>query len=134
MKRYSVFVKFSNAMDRGAHGRDDEDIKVDNVICRTPTRNAQNLELVKQEIMDMVEKVDAEFVNETVSIDRLYQRDMIKRMPEIEQLEKKWNCKITFPNPEEASNNVTISGPEYQIPHAVDGLLVSRAIDSFLRN
>jgi len=123
MKRYSVFVKFSNAMDRGAHGRDDEDIKVDNVICRTPTRNAQNLELVKQEIMDMVEKVDAEFVNETVSIDRLYQRDMIKRMPEIEQLEKKWNCKITFPNPEEASNNVTISGPEYQIPHAVDGLL-----------
>ena len=132
MKRYSVFVKFSNAMDRGAHGRDDEDIKVDNVICRTPTRNAQNLELVKQEIMDMVEKVDAEFVNETVSIDRLYQRDMIKRMPEIEQLEKKWNCKITFPNPEEASNNVTISGPEYQIPHAVDGLLVSRAIDSFL--
>ncbi|KAE9968947.1 hypothetical protein BLS_005302 [Venturia inaequalis] len=123
MKRYSVFVKFSNAMDRGAHGRDDDDIKVDNVICRTPTRNAQNLELVKQEIMDMVEKVDAEFVNETVAIDRLYQRAMIARMPEIEQLEKKWNCKITFPNPEEASNTVTISGPEYQIPQAVDELL-----------
>lgn len=125
MKRYSVFVKFSNAMDRGAHGRDDDDIKVDNVICRTPTRNAQNLELVKQEIMDMVEKVDAEFVNETVAIDRLYQRAMIARMPEIEQLEKKWNCKITFPNPEEASNTVTISGPEYQIPQAVDELLVN---------
>ncbi|KAG8528478.1 uncharacterized protein KY384_007396 [Bacidia gigantensis] len=57
MKRYSVFVKFSNAMDRGAAGKEDDDIKIDNVICRTPARNAQALELVKQEIMDMVEKV-----------------------------------------------------------------------------
>lgn len=57
MKKYSVFVKFSNAMDRGGVGKEDDDIKVDNVICRTPARNAQSLDLVKQEIMDMVEKV-----------------------------------------------------------------------------
>lgn len=57
MKRYSVFVKFSNAMDRGGMGKDEEDVKVDNVICRTPARNAQSLDQVKQEIMDMVEKV-----------------------------------------------------------------------------
>ena len=57
MKRYSVFVKFSNAMDRGGVGKEEDDIKVDNVICRTPARNAQSLDQVKQEIMDMVEKV-----------------------------------------------------------------------------
>jgi hypothetical protein len=57
MKKYSVFVKFSNAMDRGGIGKEDDDVKVDNVICRTPARNAQSLDLVKQEIMDMVEKV-----------------------------------------------------------------------------
>lgn len=57
MKRYSVFIKFSNAMDRGGVGKEDDDIKIDNVICRTPARNAQSLDLVKQEIMDMVEKV-----------------------------------------------------------------------------
>ena len=57
MKKYSVFVKFSNAMDRGGIGKEDDDIKVDNVICRTPARNAQSLDMVKQEIMDMVEKV-----------------------------------------------------------------------------
>lgn len=57
MKKYSVFVKFSNAMDRGGLGKDEDDVKVDNVICRTPARNAQSLDLVKQEIMDMVEKV-----------------------------------------------------------------------------
>ncbi len=44
-------------MDRGGVGKEDDDIKVDNVICRTPARNAQSLDLVKQEIMDMVEKV-----------------------------------------------------------------------------
>lgn len=60
MKKYSVFVKFSNAMDRGGVGKEDDDIKVDNVICRTPARNAQSLDLVKQEIMDMVEKVVCE--------------------------------------------------------------------------
>lgn len=56
MKKYSVFVKFSNALDRGAMGRADEDIKMDNVICRTPARNAANLDKVKDEIMSMVEK------------------------------------------------------------------------------
>ena len=124
MKKYSVFVKFSNAMDRGGIGKDDDDIKVDNVICRTPARNADNLELVKQEIMDMVEKADAEFVSEPVPVDRLYHRELITRMPEIEALEKKWNCKITFPGTEQASDTITVSGPEYQVPQAVDEFLV----------
>ncbi|PGH18323.1 hypothetical protein AJ80_04501 [Polytolypa hystricis UAMH7299] len=123
MKKYSVFVKFSNAMDRGGVGKDDDDIKVDNVICRTPARNAQNLDLVKQEIMDMVEKADAEFVTEGVVINRLYHRELLARMSEIEELEKKWNCKVEFPSTETASDFVTISGPEYQVPQAVDAFL-----------
>lgn len=77
MKKHSVFVKFSNAMDRGEQdhnssvysnenvtkqqilggmGREDDDIKVDNVICRTPARNAQNLDAVKNEILEMVDR------------------------------------------------------------------------------
>ncbi|KAF5016801.1 hypothetical protein F66182_11396, partial [Fusarium sp. NRRL 66182] len=123
MKKYSVFVKFSNAMDRGGIGKEDDDVKVDNVICRTPARNAQSLDLVKQEIMDMVEKVDAEYVSETVLINRLYHRELLARIREIEELEKKWNCKIEFPSTELASDVVTISGPEYQVPQAVDAFL-----------
>lgn len=46
-------------------------------------------------------------------------------MKEIEELEKKWNCKIDFPSTETASDFVTISGPEYQVPQAVDAFLVS---------
>ena len=47
-------------------------------------------------------------------------------MPEIEELEKKWNCKIDFPSTEQASDVVTISGPEYQVPQALDAFLVCR--------
>ena len=126
MKKYSVFVKFSNAMDRGNAGKEEDDIKVDNVICRTPARNADNLDLVKQEIMDMVEKVDAEFVSEHVVIDRLYHRELIARMTELEDLEKKWNCKFIFPSTEQASDVITVTGPEYQVPQAVDEFLVSK--------
>lgn len=67
---------------------------------------------------------DAEFVSETVSINRLYHRELIARMPKIEELEKKWNCKIDFPTTEAASDMVTISGPEYQVPQALDEFLV----------
>ena len=67
---------------------------------------------------------DAEFVSETVVINRLYHRELIARMTEIEELEKKWNCKIDFPSTEMASDVVTISGPEYQVPQAVDAFLV----------
>lgn len=67
---------------------------------------------------------DAEFVSETVVINRLYHRELIGRMNEIDELEKKWNCKIDFPSTEMASDVVTISGPEYQVPQAVDEFLV----------
>lgn len=66
---------------------------------------------------------DAEFVAETVVINRLYHRELIARLPEIDDLEKKWNCKIDFPSTEQASDIVTISGPEYQVPQAVDAFL-----------
>ena len=46
-------------------------------------------------------------------------------MAELETLEKKWNCKINFPSTEVASDVVTISGPEFQVPQAVDEFLVS---------
>ncbi|KAA8571882.1 hypothetical protein EYC84_001836 [Monilinia fructicola] len=123
MKKHSVFVKFSNVMDRGGPNREDDDIKADNVICRTPARNAHNLELVKSEILDMVDRVDSEFTSQTVNVDRLYHRQLLTRLAQIEELEKKWNCKVTFPSTEQASDDVTISGPEWQVPHCVDEFL-----------
>ncbi|KAK6346791.1 hypothetical protein TWF696_006900 [Orbilia brochopaga] len=124
MRKYSVFVKFSNAMDRDSNGgRDSEEIAVDNVICRTPARNAASLELVKQEINAMVQQVDSEYVEETVIIPRLYHRTLIAQGELLVGIEKKWSCKIRFPGTETASDIVTISGPEWQVPHAIHELL-----------
>lgn len=123
MKKHSVFVKFSNAMDRGGVGRDEDDIKVDNVICRTPARNASALELVKTEILDMVDRVDSEFTSQIVSVNRLFHRQLVARLPELEVLEKHWNCKIQFPSTEQATDDIIITGPEWQVPHCVDAFL-----------
>jgi hypothetical protein len=123
MKKHSVFVKFSNAMDRGGMGREDDDIKVDNVICRTPARNAQNLDAVKNEILEMVDRADSEYTSQIVSVDRLYHRQLIGRLPEIDELEQKYNCKISFPSTEQASDEVTVTGPQWQVPHCVDEFL-----------
>ena len=52
MKLYGVYVKFSNAEEFAALGGylDNED----NVVARTPAKNAINLESLKQSVMEMV--------------------------------------------------------------------------------
>lgn len=96
---------------------------MDNVICRTPARNAQNLELVKSEILEMVDRVDSEFTSQIVNVDRLYHRQLLTRLPEIEELERKWNCKINFPSTEQASDEITVTGPQWLVPKCIDAFL-----------
>ena len=52
MKKYGVYVKFSNAEEFAALGGyiDNED----NVVARTPAKNALNLEHLKQSVMELV--------------------------------------------------------------------------------
>lgn len=52
MKQFGVYVKFSNAEEFAAIGgyTDNED----NVVARTPAKNAESLEALKQSIMEMV--------------------------------------------------------------------------------
>jgi hypothetical protein len=49
-------------------------------------RNAQNLELVKSEILDMVDRVDSEFTSQTVNVDRLYHRQLIARLSQLRRV------------------------------------------------
>lgn len=52
MKKYGVYVKFSNAEEFAAlGGYNDND---DNVIARTPAKNAGSLENLKQSVMELV--------------------------------------------------------------------------------
>lgn len=54
---------------------------------------------------------------------RLYHRALNTNFNKLQELERKWGCTITFPSSEDASDNVTIKGPEWQLPDAVNDFL-----------
>ncbi|KAJ7900099.1 cytoplasmic protein [Mycena olivaceomarginata] len=113
MKKYGVYVKFSNAEEFAAlGGYNDND---DNVVARTPAKNAINLDNLKQSVMELVNPKDKDYINETVSIPR--------RPFSFHDIETKTNSQVRFPPKETASDIVTIFGPESQVQIAAAMLL-----------
>lgn len=122
MKKYGVYVKFSNAEEFAALGgyNDNED----NVVARTPSKNAINLENLKQSVMEIVNPKDKDYVNETLSIPRRYHRALLgEKAIFIHDIETKTNSHVRFPDKETASDVVTIFGPESQVQIAAAMLL-----------
>ncbi|KAI0690686.1 cytoplasmic protein [Cytidiella melzeri] len=122
MKKYGVYVKFSNAEEFAAMGgyNDNED----NVVARTPAKNALNLDNLKQSVMELVNPKDKDYINETVSIPRKYHRTLLgEKSIFIHDIEAKTNSKFRFPDKETASDLVTIFGPESQVQIAATMLL-----------
>ncbi|OJA09093.1 hypothetical protein AZE42_02564, partial [Rhizopogon vesiculosus] len=122
MKKYGVYVKFSNAEEFAALGgyNDNED----NVVARTPSKNAANLEHLKQSVMEIVNPKDKDYVNETLSIPRRYHRTLLgEKAIFIHDIETKTNSRVRFPDKETASDVVTIFGPESQVQIAAAMLL-----------
>ncbi|KAH9996569.1 hypothetical protein BJV77DRAFT_1059385 [Russula vinacea] len=122
MKKYGVYVKFSNAEEFAAMGGyNDND---DNVVARTPAKNAINLDNLKQSVMELVNPKDKDYLNESVVIPRRYHRTLLgDKSIFIHDIENKTNCRIRFPDKETASDVITIFGPESQIQIAVTMLL-----------
>ncbi|KAH7883897.1 cytoplasmic protein [Phlebopus sp. FC_14] len=122
MKKYGVYVKFSNAEEFAALGgyNDNED----NVVARTPSKNAVNLDNLKQSVMEIVNPKDKDYVNETLSIPRRYHRTLLgEKAIFIHDIESKTNSRVRFPDKETASDVVTIFGPESQVQIAAAMLL-----------
>lgn len=122
MKKFGVYVKFSNAEEFAALGgyNDNED----NVVARTPAKNAINLEHLKQSVMELVNPKDKDFVDETLSIPRRYHRTLLgEKSIFIHDIETKTNSRVRFPDKESASDVVTIYGPESQVQIAAAMLL-----------
>ncbi|KAG5648158.1 hypothetical protein DXG03_006112 [Asterophora parasitica] len=122
MKKFGVYVKFSNAEEFAAlGGYNDND---DNVVARTPAKNAINLDNLKQSVMELVNPKDKDYVNETVSIPRRYHRTLLgEKSIFIHDIETKTNSRVHFPDKETASDVVTIFGPESQVQIAAAMLL-----------
>lgn len=121
MKKFGVYVKFSNAEEFAAlGGYMDND---DNVIARTPSKNATNLENLKNSVMELVSPKDKDFVTESVAVPRKYQRVLLgEKAGLIHEIERKTRCVVRFARRESAPDTVYVFGPETQIALAVQML------------
>lgn len=137
MKQYGVYVKFSNADEHAAIGGYHE--IEDNVVARTPAKNAQNLQELKVAIMEMVVPRDKNYIVHVVSIPRKYHRNLANEKKAMlygayrrsmcqtkltchVDIDKRNSTTIFFPDASSGSDDVTLFGPENQISWAVRAL------------
>jgi KH domain len=105
MKKYGVYVKFSNDRELEDLGGYYENI--DNVIARTPAKNAANLNDLKQVICESVNA--AELLEEQceVEIPRLMHRYLYRCILELQKL----SVTTIIPDCELAIDTITLEGP-----------------------
>ncbi|RUP12500.1 hypothetical protein BC936DRAFT_139809, partial [Jimgerdemannia flammicorona] len=132
MKKYGVYVKFSNAEEFAALGgyyNND-----DNVVARTPAKNALNLDNLKHAVMELVGAKDKDITTQIVTIPRrLHRNILIQHSAYIHDIEEKTNTRVRWPDRELGSEIVTIVGPESQIHVATQLLLELVPEDYYFR-
>jgi hypothetical protein len=112
MKRFGVYVKFSNLEEYEQLGGYYEN--ADNVICRTPSKNAENLRDLKESI---VEAVNATDLLETLgSIDHL-PRQLSHwycglEIDAIAKLTSEYRTRVYLPDRESGLDIIGLEGPE----------------------
>ena len=121
MKKHGVYVKFSNAEEHALMGGYFEN--QDNVIARTPSKNAANLENLKGEVTELVHfgggALGRGEVTTTVLVPRHLHRIVVgPRGGNMRELEAMTKVKFVFPEKEEGRDEITLSGPEPQVQAA----------------
>ncbi|KAG2223283.1 hypothetical protein INT45_007009 [Circinella minor] len=119
MKKYGVYVKFSNAEEFAAlGGYYDND---DNVVARTPMKNQVNLDNLRHAVMELITQRDKDYVSQVVHIPfRMHRQLLHDQGPYFAELSKKTLTRIMWPDHELASDCVTLVGPSTEIEHAVE--------------
>jgi hypothetical protein len=115
MKKYGVYVKFSNAEEFASLGGYFENM--DNVIARTPAKNAVNLNELKEAIMELVVVNEGPMTSLSLSIPWQLHRSITAgpRGLNVEEYENMYGVKISIPDREMGIDNITITGPETQV-------------------
>lgn len=122
MKKFGVYVKFSNSEEFANLGGYFDNL--DNVVARTPSKNAMNLDNLKHAVMELVNPKDKDFVHHSVSIPKHYHLSLLSdHAKALTELQDATNATIRFPEKESGSDIVWISGPESLIQQATSMLL-----------
>lgn len=122
MKKFGVYVKFSNNEEHQRIGGYYEN--EDNVIARTPAKNAAQLQGFKEAIMELNFSLQRRSVDEFVQIPRdfhLFIRGV--SVNRLQHIIKVTNTEIAFPDCESGSQTVRIHGSESGVKMAKAMLL-----------
>ncbi|KAG9071180.1 hypothetical protein KI688_008725 [Linnemannia hyalina] len=122
MKKFGVYVKFSNSEEFANLGGYFDNL--DNVVARTPSKNAMNLDNLKHAVMELVNLKDKDFVHHSLSIPKHYHLSLLSdHAKALAELQEATNATVRFPEKETGSDVVWISGPESLIQQATSMLL-----------
>lgn len=124
MKRFGVYVKFSNTEEYEQLGGYYEN--VDNVICRTPSKNQENLRDLK---FSIVEAVNATDLLETIEIIDSLPRQFSQfycglNGENILNIDRDLRVRVCLPDNETGSDRIILAGPEGNIEIAKKRLSV----------
>jgi hypothetical protein len=111
MKQYGVYVKFSNTQEHNSIGGYFE--LEDNVIARTPSKNQENLQNLKQTIMDILEDEHQQprIASDWLYIPRHHQSRVLGFCHEdIQKIEMNTSTNVEFPDVHKACNRIQITG------------------------
>lgn len=126
MKKFGVYVKFSNMQEfQGIGGYYENQ---DNVICRTPWKNKDNLKDLKSSIVETVNQLDLVDVYDTFEVSRLAMPWVV----EGDHLKECWNlfrCRVEVPDGESGSGVLTLHGPESNMEKVKEKLKVLYKIE-----
>jgi hypothetical protein len=99
MRKYNVFIKFSNDYDIQPNGF--SHVRPDNVLIRCPAKNAKNIPAAKAELMDTVQERGQDHCNTFIHISRSHRRILLsEKCGFIHEVESKTNTIILFPEKE----------------------------------
>ncbi|KAL1916300.1 uncharacterized protein VTP21DRAFT_5917 [Calcarisporiella thermophila] len=122
MKKYGVYVKFSNAEEFAALGGYFDNN--DNVIARTPAKNGLNLDNLKHAVLELVGPKDRELIEQPVNIPRRHHRMLLaEKSAFLHDIEEKTGCRFHFSFKETGSDTIVVRGYQSQVMVAVQLLL-----------
>ncbi|KAJ3251015.1 hypothetical protein HDU77_006170 [Chytriomyces hyalinus] len=120
MKKHGVYVKFSNAEEFALLGGYHEN--KDNVIARTPAKNSENLDLLKEAVFEVV--AFQSDVSVSLSIPRVLHRSVKGQHGlVVSGIERGFGCKIVWPDKESGSDDIKVVGQETAVLQAKAELL-----------
>jgi transcription antitermination factor NusA-like protein len=123
MKKFGVYVKFSNAEEFAMLGGYFENN--DNVIARTPAKNSENLQLLKEAVLELINVNEADQVKERVEVPWQLHRALIGfRGANQRELEQKFNVQMLVPDRESGSDEILVSGERKKVEQAIKHIQV----------